>query len=221
MGARKSFALTEEENIKIKNELLNKDNQLKYIYDLLVYTGIRLSDWNYLVDSWNKCQTKWLNVFIPKQSNRMYKGSKTNRVVTRQIMLSDYIYKSLLNNDWKLNHLSDSTIKKEVNKIQTIANNAGISRKISPHDLRATFINMLKHRGYDIWDIMNITQHSSVESLAVYFSRDTDVTKQAFESLQCDRYDSNHPKLLAKENQSLKDEIKILRARLKEISNGK
>lgn len=219
MGARPSFSLTEDEVIKLKQELNKHNNQLKYIFDIFIYTGMRESEYNYLVQDWKKNKNRWLNVYIPKQSNRRVNGIKTTELIQRQIMMPKMTYKALLNNDWEIKEVSISTIKSELKKIEVIANSIGINRKISPHDLRATFINLLKHRGYDIWDVKNITKHADIKSLISYFERDSDVIKQAYESLEGDRYDNIHPKLLAKENNRLRDEIKILRAKLAEKEN--
>lgn len=212
MGKRDSWALTEEEVVKLRSELSNQDNNNKYVFDILVYTGIRESDWRYLAKSWNETKTRWIDVYIKKQSNT---SKSPNKVVKRHIMMPELTFNALQQKEYELKELSESAIKKYVKSIQDTAFTIGINRPISPHDLRATFINLLKHRGYDIFDIQNITQHSSLTSLVRYFTRDTDVVKQAFETLRHDRYDSMHPKLLAKENNRLKDEIAILRAQLK------
>lgn len=214
MGARQSWSITEVEILQIRNELSTRDDNLKYIFDILVYTGIRISDWEHLANSWNKSQTKWIDVYIPKQSNTK---RNVNKTVKRHIMMPELTYNALKSNIYNIKPISESMIKKYVSKINTIAKGLGIDRPISPHDLRATFINLLKHRGYDIFDVKNITQHASLEALIRYFERDTDVVKQAFESLTHDRYDSKHPKLLAKENNRLQDENNILRARIKEL----
>lgn len=222
MGARQSWALTEHEVLQIKNELIKRDTNLKYIFDILIYTGIRESEYRELAKAYNQSKTKWVDVFISKQSNRKIKGVAKNstKIIKRHIMLPKLTLDALLNNDFKLNELSESMIKKYVSQIQTIAQELGISRKISPHDFRATFINLLKHRGYDIWDIKNITQ-LSLKALEHYFARDTDVVEMAFNDLQKDRYDPSSNNNLIVRNRQLEDENKILRQELELLKGVK
>lgn len=225
MGSRQSWALTEQEVIKLRNELHKQSNNLKYIYDILLYTGIRESEYKALAAAWSESKTRWLDVYISKQSKRKIKNEEgySNKIVKRHIMLPKFVHQALLNNDFKLNELSESMIKKYVNYIQKIANEIGISRKISPHDFRATFINMIKHRGYDIWDVKNITQ-LSLKALQSYFERDSDVVEQAFKDLEKDRYDANNSKMIIRRNRELEDENKILRETIEqlkqEVNNG-
>lgn len=211
MGARPSFALTEHEVIKLRNHLSELNNDLIYYYELLIKTGIRISEFKYLAQSWNKEKKNWLVIFIPKQSNR--KGS--NNIIQRTIKLPTLVFKALMNNDFELQELNEEAVKYIVNRIQKEALKCDISRKISGHDFRATFINMLKHRGFDIFDVKSITGHSNLRSLEIYFSRDTDVIEQGYDSLELDAYDTKHPKLLLKEINKLKLENKVLRERLK------
>lgn len=218
MGARPCNALTEKEIIIIQSELNKQDNDLKYVFNILVYTGIRISDWSYLADEWNRNKLLWLDVFIPKQSR--VKEAKRRLMIKRLIKMPTMTYKALLNKDFELASWSESNVKAKTAKIAKIANDLGISRKISPHDFRATFINMLKHRGYDIWDVQSITKHASIESLTAYFARDTDMITNAYESLEHDPYDLKHPKLLAKKLREQEDEIALLRKRLEKYETN-
>lgn len=228
MGARKSHALTEQEvaqirvillnlrnNAKIKNEGSNNFYKLNavFMFELLVKTGIRISDYAHLVDAWNKKNIVWLDVFIPKQSNR----AGSSKTVKRIIKLPKMVFEALIQKEFNFPATSTSNVKQWVKFINDEATKHGISRNISPHDLRATFINMLKHRGYDIWDVKSITMHSNIESLIAYFSKDADTIHQAYESLEHDRYNANNPQLLIKENNRLKDENAILRAELQKF----
>lgn len=222
MGSRPCLALTESEHKKLENHLNNLSSNHKYIYNMLVYTGIRCSDWNALVEEFIKTgKHKQLNVFITKQSNRKKDGKKSNKKVLRSIVMPDFTYKAIMNNQYELKLQSESNIKRIVKEIEGIANNIGISRLISPHDFRATFINLLKHRGYDIVDVSNVTQ-LSYKTLAHYFAKDADIISQSYADLNNDPWDLNNPKIAIERAKKAEAEVAHLRQllKMKEVNNA-
>lgn len=199
-----SLALTSREQKQIYDSLIknHKGNEQKInIYFLFLYTGIRASEYEELV--------KYLRL-----------GHDLCEINTKGNV------KRIIHIPWKIlpykiewPNLTRFTIRNWIKEIGKIAK---LDRELTTHDLRATCITNLDNLGVGVLAIQQFTGHQSLDMILKYIRRNPLRVKDISNLLVNSDLHKEQTNLYGAENLSLlKLENERLKARIKELENGK
>ena len=122
----------------------------------------------------NKGHKKELQVYInSKLKDELKKYAKTLADVPYRV--NDYLFKSN-----KGAYLSKQQI---IHIFRTIFNGVGLDKQYRVHSLRATCLTNLMNKNYPLALIQQISGHSSINTLSIYYRSNPTNIKQALESL--------------------------------------
>jgi site-specific recombinase XerD len=77
-------------------------------------------------------------------------------------------------------HLSSRAVQL---RVKLLANQAGIRKKISPHSLRKFYVQRLLDQGLDVRSVMELSRHSSLQSLHCYLVVNEEAARSAVEGI--------------------------------------
>lgn len=144
------------------------------LVDLILYTGVRISESKRLVDQWFKLKAfdepEYLDIKVKKSKER-----------TLRVWLNDPARESLD----KLFHLVDKSIKTYERFITKTSSELNI--KFTAHDLRTTFASRLNENGEGIKTIQSLLGHADISTTAMYIHTSEHMIKAALKSLE-DKY---------------------------------
>ena len=122
----------------------------------------------------NKGHKKELQVYInSKLKDELKKYAKTLADVPYRV--NDYLFKSN-----KGAYLSKQQI---IHIFRTIFNGVGLDKQYRVHSLRATCLTNLMNKNYPLALIQQISGHSSINTLSIYYRSNPTNIRQALESL--------------------------------------
>jgi len=156
------------------------DIRERLIVELLVYTGIRVSE---------LCSLRINDIDLNGRTIRIRsgKGDKDRIVVFSEEMLSDLrSYISMIRSRMKSEFLFPTSKSKKISPvtvekiIRRIVARAGIQKKITPHTFRHTFATSLLRNGADLRTIQILLGHSSISTTQIYTHLDENALKVGY-----------------------------------------
>jgi integrase/recombinase XerD len=156
------------------------DIRERLIVELLVYTGIRVSE---------LCSLRINDIDLNGRTIRIRsgKGDKDRIVVFSEEMLSDLrSYISMIRSRMKSEFLFPTPKSKKISPvtvekiIRRIVARAGIQKKITPHTFRHTFATSLLRNGADLRTIQILLGHSSISTTQIYTHLDENALKVGY-----------------------------------------
>lgn len=172
--ARLPNFLTEEEAHRLLETQAGHPRNRALLY-VLGYGGLRVSE---------ACHLDLDDVDLENQVLRVRagKGDKDRMVVIEERTVQALrewlpVRAEMASGDTRLFPVSTETVERVVRKA---AEEAGITRKVTPHTLRHTLATTLLKRGLDIRFIQKQLGHASVATTQVYTHVDTEALKDAY-----------------------------------------
>jgi len=156
------------------------DIRERLIVELLVYTGIRVSE---------LCSLRINDIDLNGRTIRIRsgKGDKDRIVVFSEEMLPDLrSYISMIRSRMKSEFLFPTSKSKKISPvtvekiIRRIVARAGIQKKITPHTFRHTFATSLLRNGADLRTIQILLGHSSISTTQIYTHLDENALKVGY-----------------------------------------
>jgi integrase len=163
----KDYALSQDE----REELISmcKNPTEKFIILGLMFTGMRVSEFANLKNSWIRWQDKYIR--IPKSEDKWSpKTMKGNRCIP----ILEPRFEGILGwwfGQFESVEMHRSTIFRVVKRV---ASRTTIKRKVYPHALRSTFANILTEKGMSTFTIQHILGWAKI-STAEHYIQDSGI----------------------------------------------
>ena len=158
----------------------------RMMLELAAWTGLRVSELaalrvNQVCDAGRALPT----LHLDRKQTKRGKGGKLPLAEKLQGSLESYVIwlRGWYEGDWLFpgydgKHLTARAIQLRVKRL---AANAGIRKKISPHSLRKFYVQRLIDQGLDVRSVMELSRHSSLESLHCYLVVNEEAARAAVE----------------------------------------
>lgn len=153
--------------------LINASKTLKnkVIIEFLYSTGVRVSE---------LCKITLKDLYLSEKIGyvRRGKGRKDRLIILSNVLINDlnkYIEKYRIQKDDKIFDMERRNVHRIV---KTIAKNALIDKKVSPHTLRHTFATHLLENNVDLRKIQELLGHSNLATTQIYTKVSTQELKK-------------------------------------------
>lgn len=162
-----------------------KDNQLKLVYKLAVYTGMRMGEIRFL---------KWSSIDFDKNIIQVinHEHFETKSKKSRIIPIHSILKKDLLCL-WEENYLDEfifsnrgEVLKRNYlsTRFKKVIRRTGLNDKFHFHSLRHTFASWLVQKGVSIYQVSKLLGHASVKTTEIYSHLNNSDLKQSVELLE-------------------------------------
>lgn len=164
--------------------VVEKDDQLKFIYRFAVYTGMRKGEIRFLKWSAIKLESNRIEL---NNHDQFTTKSKKSRVIPIHTSLKDDLLQMENQRTTELVFTKEGTlIKKDYisSRFKRVVIKAGLNPKYHFHSLRHTFASWLVQKGVSIYHVSKLLGHADVKTTEIYAHLRNDVLRATVELLE-------------------------------------
>lgn len=168
----KENALTDKEIEDMFNAC--KDDKDKLILLVLVYSGLRVSEFAHLRASWVDWQEETINVPAMQNCNKLCCVQRAGswqpktKMAVRSVPMKEVRLKEVLRAYFTLNNEVPLTTVAIWYRVKRLAQRANIAHKVYPHALRATAATLFAHKGISAPTLQYIMGWSQLKWAELY-----------------------------------------------------